>query len=101
MHPFCHFLLGDVEQVTLPLWTCFLRSGMGVLILTSQGSVGSPMNIKVLTNGRYLGKKKKGLGWGWEAQETWSVMAPAQALVPLGVLHTDPAAWGQTLALNP
>lgn len=46
-------------------------------------------------------KKKKGLGWGWEAQETWSVMAPAQALVPLGVLHTDPAAWGQTLALNP
>lgn len=75
---------------------------MGELILTSPGSVGSPMNIKVLTNGRYLKKKKKkGLGWGWEAQKTWSVTAPAQALVPLGVLHTDPAAWGQTLALNP
>lgn len=63
---------------------------------------------------------------GWEATsqedrvlDTWQILnphlcevgvggpenrthrVPWQALVPLGGLHTDPSAWGQTLALNP
>lgn len=33
--------------------------------------------------------------------ENWTHRVPWQALVPLGGLHTDPSAWGQTLALNP
>lgn len=59
----------------------------------------SPENSEVLTPGRKL--RKKGLGWGWEAQATWLIMTPTQALAPLGALHTDPAACGHTLAWNP
>lgn len=57
------------------------------------------MKSKVLTPGRNL--RKKGLGWGGEAQATWLIRTPAQALAPLGVLHTDPAPWGHILAWNP
>lgn len=53
--------------------------------------------VKGSTSGRHLREQKRGRLVG-VAQKTWLITFAAYAL---GVLHTDPSAWGQTLALTP